>query len=141
MTPETLAAELAADLKLDAASRHALVGAARQLAALPDDAQVRALADALAERHRDRSTLAGAVLTLGIGIMEDRFAASLDPIAREAHEAGMTSIGTRGGAYDSASADPEVAEALAKATDLETAGDKETAARIRSAVAAYKDQG
>lgn len=135
MTPDQLAAALAEDLRLDAASRHALATAAQRLGAVQDDAQVRAEAGALAERHRDRSALAGAFLALSTGILEERFSASLDPAARELHEASMTGIGTMGGAYDSASSEPEVAEALARAESLEVAGDGESARRIRAAVA------
>lgn len=135
MTPETLASQLAQDLHIeDAESRHALLAAARQLSAITDDGRLYAEATALADRHRARSSVAGAFLALAAGIREQRIGESLDPVARAAREAAMPGIGTMGGAADSAAADPEVAEALARAVDLEAAGNKTAAEGIRRAV-------
>lgn len=138
MTPEQLAAAIATDLKLDAVSRHELVAAARRLAAIPDDAQLYADATALADRNRTTATLAGAVLAVAAGIREQRIGESLDPVARAAREDAMAGVGTLGGASDSAAADPEVAEALARAVDLEAAGNKAAAEGIRRAVARHQ---
>lgn len=141
MTPEALAHALAADLRLDGPDRHLLVSAAARLAGVPDDAQVYVEATALAERHRATSTLAGAFLALSAGIVEERIGSSLDPAARAAREEAMRGIGTLGGVEDSRGADPEVAEALARAADVEAAGDAGTAARIRAAVEAHQRGG
>lgn len=143
MTPaETLASQLAQDLHIDdAESRHALLAAARQLSAISDDARLYAEATTLADRYRARSSVGGAVLALAAGIREDRIGSSLDPAARAAREEAMTEIGTRGGAFDSAVASVEVAEALAKAADLDAAGDSATAGRIRAAVEAHQRGG
>lgn len=135
MTPAQLASALAADLRLDGPERHLLQAAAAKLAGIQDDTQVYAEATALAERHRATSTLAGAFLALSAGIVEERIGGSLDPAARAAREDAMTSVGSRGGCEDSHGVDADVAEALARAADLEAAGDKIAAEGIRRAVA------
>jgi hypothetical protein len=131
-----LAATIAREVKLGAREAYELEALARRWANL-SDGEVRGEAHALGDHH-GAGLLAGAAGLLAAAITETRYADSLPSGARLAHWHSLPEVGTRGGYFDSGTADADLGEALGNLADLESAGRHADAERLRAAIEAYQ---